>query len=63
MGAGSQDFTGMVASCVPGLLGTQYGTLMFAHFPQAPVAWLSMFTKGARMSHGHWPLFLLNEFL
>lgn len=46
VGAGPRDFTGMVASCVPGPLGTQYGTLTFAHFPQAPVAWLSMFTKG-----------------
>lgn len=55
----------MVASCVPGPLGTQYGTLMFAHFSQAPVAWLSMFTKGQGylMGTGLSPLFLLNEFL
>lgn len=51
MGAGSQDFTGMVASCVPGPLGTQYGTFMFAHFPQAPVAWLSnVYKRGKNVS-------------
>jgi hypothetical protein len=37
-------------------LWTQYGTFVFAHFPQVPVTWVSMFTNGAKMFPGHWPL-------
>lgn len=49
-GADPQDLTGMVANYVPGPLGTQYGTLIFAHSSQVLVAWMLMFTKGQDVS-------------
>lgn len=40
----------MVANYVPCPLGTQYGTLIFAHSSQVLVAWMLMFTKGQDVS-------------
>lgn len=55
----------MVASCVPGPLVTQCGTLMFAHFSrlQWPGCQCLQWGKDVSRALASSPLFLLNELL
>lgn len=50
VGQTPEDLTATVANYVPSPLGTQYGTLIFAHSSQVLVAWMLMFTKEQEVS-------------